>query len=336
VKREHEGNDSTVPDNMQLVACFELVSARVMRKSHQLVAALVAFLVVLELFVHGGQYFAPNKARKPTPPYVRSVVHKCDEQGMVPPQQLVPGVNFILYVISHDAKSFDVASRYCRCKPWAKVLEIPTTPFFESIIYKELLLKRQDEWQHMDFVGISTYRSLKFAPLDKLKTLLELSHHKPYDVAPLFTTGEYLQAQAVSGHTTQFTHTWDMLLRAQGYTELGIRAQDRAEVFLRNSMLIRPSWLKRLMQHMSEAMTLVTTNATLSAAFATDAHYQEAKYRKKTAQIVFKTPYYQWHPFIFERLPVFYLHNYNASIYGTLRETEWFDTRDSSTLFNGL
>lgn len=306
------------------------------KKAYRYVATVIVIVLLLQLYTFGCRYFASQKSKKVTAPYIRSVVHKCDELGATPPENLVHGVRFLLYVISHDDKSFEIASRYCRCKPWTRILQIPSTPFFESIIYDELLQQRRAEWEGMDFVGVSTYRSLKFAPLDKLKALLELAQHKPYDVAPLFTTGEYLQAQAVRGHTAEFTQVWDMLLKVQGFTEQEIRAQDSVEVFLRNSMIIRPRWLKRLTQHMSEAIQLVVTNASIQAAFATDAHYQEAKYRKKVAETVFHTPYYQWHPFIFERLPVFYLHHYNASIYGTLRETEWFDTRDSGSLFKGL
>lgn len=153
---------------------------------------------------------------------------------------------------------------------------------------------------------------------------------------PLYTAGEYMMQQAVTGHTTQFMQIWDHLLLTIGFTNQQIRASDRAEVFLRNSMIIRPTWLKRISKFMISAMDVVDHNATIRAEFATDAHYQEAIYRKAVAQRVFHTDYYQWHPFVFERLPVFYLHHYNASVYGTLRETEWFDFDNSGDVFKGL
>lgn len=310
---------------------------RAMRKPYQLVFGLVSFVLLIQLYLYGRSYFiSGNKKRPAEPAYEKHVTHMCADMAMSPPKELVPGVKFVLYIISHDDKSFEIATQYSKCKPWARVVRIPTSVFMESAIYGETLMSRKEEWQGVDFVGISTYRSLKFAPLDKLKLLLEVATLHPYDVAPLYSTGEYLMNQAIAGHTVEFAQRWNAVLQAQGYTESEIRAQDRAEVFLRNSMLIRPQWLSKLAQQMTTAMNIIQTNETLRAAFATDAHYREAKYRKKTAEKVFQTKYYQWHPFVFERLPVFYLHHYNASVYGTLREAEWFDFRDSHLLFKGL
>jgi hypothetical protein len=256
--------------------------------------------------------------------------------GGTPPAQLVPELKFKLYIISHDDASYATAKQWSTCKPWAEILRIPSTTFFESIIYKDILPSRVDEWKDLDYVGIATYRSLKFSPLEMIKLQLENAHHNGYDVVPLYTTGEYLVDQAVRGHTTEFLTIWDMLLHQQGFSEQEIRRNDRVEVFLRNSMLIRPAWLLRLDTLMSAAIDTVTNNATINRAFTADAHYRESKFRKRVAQKIFHTDYYQWHPFIFERLPVFFLHHYNASVYGTLREVEWFDFANSNALFKGL
>jgi hypothetical protein len=76
--------------------------------------------------------------------------------------------------------------------PFAKIIRIPTTVFFESIVYHRLLYSLRDEWKHLDLVGLATYKSIKFSPLEKLKAYIELAYYKPYDVVPLYTTGEQL------------------------------------------------------------------------------------------------------------------------------------------------
>jgi len=76
--------------------------------------------------------------------------------------------------------------------PFAKVLMIPTTVFFESIVYRDTLWSIRSEWKNLDFVGITTYKSLKFIAIEKLKAYLELGFYKPYDVMPLYGTGELL------------------------------------------------------------------------------------------------------------------------------------------------
>lgn len=295
----------------------------------------IAFVLLVQLCKFGEPRFSKKRPKIVTNT-TKSVTYRCGSMKLTPPVDLISGIKFKLYVISHDEKSHTVASEWTRCKPWATVVRIPTTKFFESIVYKEVLPALVSDWEGLDFVGIATYRSLKFSPLEKIKTSLELGHFKPYDVMPLYTTGENMMDQAVSGHTTRFVQVWDNLLRTMGFNEKDIRKGDRAEVFLRNSILIRPAWLKKLSKFMISAMDIVQTNATIHADFITDAHYQESIYRKAVAQRVFHTDYYQWHPFIFERLPVFFLQHNNASVFGTLRETEWFDFENSEQIFKGL
>ena len=307
-----------------------------MRTSYLLVVVTVFVIFLVQFCLYVRPTFLYGKKKSTTPKYVRSVTYKCADLGGDPPKELVPGIKFILYIISHDDASHETALKWSTCKPWAKVVRIPTTVYFESIVYKEILPGLESEWSEMDFVGISTYRSLKFSPMDKIKTLLTVGHHVPYDVVPLFSTGEYLIDQAVAGHTIEYIHIWDMLLQHMGYKEKDIRNNDKIEVFLRNSMLIRPNWLKKLSNFMINSINEVNNNKTLHTKFATDAHYYESKYRKKVSERVFHTKYYQWHPFIFERLPVFYLNYHNASIYNTLYDTEWFDFKDSTALFDGL
>jgi len=299
------------------------------------IVSCIIFVLLVELCRLGEPRLSKKRPKLATNT-TKSVSYRCGSMNIVPPVDFVQGIKFRLYVISHDEKSHKVATEWVRCKPWASVVKIPTTVFFESIVYKEVLPPLVKDWEELDFVGIATYRSLKFAPLEKMKASLELAHFKPYDVMPLYTTGEYMMEQAVSGHTTRFIQVWDNLLRTMGFSDADIRKGDKAEVFLRNSILIRPAWLKKLSKFMISAIDVVQTNSTIHEDFITDAHYQESIYRKAVAQRVFHTDYYQWHPFIFERLPVFFLNHHNASVFGTLRETEWFDFANSEQVFKGL
>ncbi len=299
------------------------------------IVSCIIFVLLVELCRLGEPRLSKKRPKLATNT-TKSVSYRCGSMNLAPPVDFVQGIKFRLYVISHDEKSYKVATEWVRCKPWATVVQIPTTVFFESIVYKEVLPPLLKDWEELDFVGVATYRSLKFAPLEKMKASLELANYKPYDVMPLYTTGEYMMEQAVSGHTTRFIQVWDNLLRTMGYSDVDIRKGDKAEVFLRNSILIRPAWLKKLSKFMISAMDVVQTNSAIRDDFVTDAHYQEAIYRKAVAQRVFHTDYYQWHPFIFERLPVFFLNHHNASVFGTLRETEWFDFANSEQVFKGL
>lgn len=307
-----------------------------MKKVHVVLYAFIGCILLAQLYIYGKSYVFKMRAKAVAPTYKKSVDFKCADLGMAAPSELVPNIKFLLYIISHDDASYQVALKWSRCKPWTRVVRISSTVYFESIIYKEYLPAHAAEWEALDFVGIATYRSLKFASLEKIKSYLELAYYKPYDVMPLYASGEYLVDQAVQGHTERFIHVWDALLQNMGFTVQEIRKHDHVEVFLRNSLIIRPRQLRGLITFMTTAMNAVVNNSTLRDLFATNANYRESVYRKSVAQRIFHTDYYQWHPFIFERLPAFYLSVQNASVYSTLRETEWFDIADSLSIFKGL
>jgi hypothetical protein len=103
-----------------------------------------------------------------------------------------PNIKFRLFIIAHNSFSQDIAEKWSKCMPFAKIIRIPTTVFFESIVYQRLLYSLRDEWKHLDLVGLATYKSLKFSPLEKLKAYAELAYYKPYDVVPLYSAGEQL------------------------------------------------------------------------------------------------------------------------------------------------
>ena len=253
-------------------------------------------------------------------------------------QDFVPGIKFRIYIITHDSFSSSVAQKWIACKPWAREIRISTTKFFESYAYTEELVDLISEMRAVEFVGLATYRSLKFVSLEKMKCYLELAQFKPYDVVPMYTTGERLVPQAVSGHGKRFKRVWYRFVRSMGYTIAEIRATDDVEVFLRNTFIARTREMINLTYFMEKAIFHAQHNSSVRALLASDAHYKEARYRKNTAQRVFGAKHYQWHPFIFERLPVFFFANQpHVRVYGSLYQEHWFGNNYSTTsLFEKL
>jgi len=195
------------------------------------------------------------------------------------------------------------------------VVRITTTPFFESVVYRDIvtLLAREGP---VDYVALATYRSVQMLPLEKLHALLHLAHYGGFDVVPLMNYGFPLMEQAVRAHRDGFKAAWDGLLTALGHSDAAIRRHDHAEVFLRNSFVCRVAWFHRLAAFMVRAMDTATNDAAVARRLQQDAHYEAAT--KGVAQRVFNTPYYQYHPFVFERLPVFFFHHEGAKVYTML------------------
>jgi hypothetical protein len=63
---------------------------------------------------------------------------------------------------------------------------------------------------------------------------------------------------------------------------------------------------------MNRAIDIAVSNEEIKNLLEKDANYKEGS--SDVSMRIFGTPYYQLHPFIFERLPSFYLHSINANI----------------------
>jgi hypothetical protein len=119
-----------------------------------------------------------------------------------------------------------------------------------------------------------------------------------------------------------------------GFTVTDIFSLEKVDVFLRNSFIATPRALDGLITFMNRSINIATENRELKSRLSTNAHYREAK--KAIAKAVFDSDFYFWHPFIFERLPVFYFHYYNFSVFQTLREYTLFSNAEVDGLFQGL
>lgn len=250
--------------------------------------------------------------------------------------------------------------------PWVNVVRVSPTVYFESQVYREVFPALHHEYQKFDVIGVATYKSVKFVSIEKLTAYVELAHRAQYDVVPLYTSGEYLLQQAVRGHDAQFKRVWDATLHTLGYDEQSIRALDKVEVFLRNSYLITPAWFDKLVQFMNQSIAIAdaasaekpsatttntaasstnsvvdkdgssSTSSTLGQLLRGDAHYREGK--PEVSRTVFGDDHYQWHPFVFERLPVFFLHHSGARVFTALRQAQLFENGDEPVdlLYKGL
>ena len=134
---------------------------------------------------------------------------------------------------------------------------------------------------------------------------------------PLLNGHRGLLEQAIAGHNEQFPIVWDAVLSCLGHSPTEIRKYDNVETFWRNSFITTPKKLHELITFMNKAIQVTTTNETLSAILQQDAKYIEPRSKLITLRI-FGTDYYQWHPFVFERLPVFYFYSRNITVYSTI------------------
>ncbi len=127
---------------------------------------------------------------------------------------------------------------------------------------------------------------------------------------PFLRSGSGTLSFAAYWHGKTFRPAWYGILTAMGYRTETIQGLDESKPFYRNIYIIKSRILASLVQDMSRAMDIAETDSKVADLLNVDSKYKEGNV--EVALKVFGTTYYKLHPFIFERLPSFFLH-VNAS-----------------------
>ena len=214
------------------------------------------------------------------------------------------------FIISHDDGSSRVADAYGKCRDWIYNVKFGASKFFESEIYNYLLERPKILLQY-DYIMISTYKTIEMVA-SELKAYLKHARLESYDCIPFLRSHAGFTDQFRYRHGAAMIKAWDLLLQKLGYSLAVIREFDNLKPFYRSTFLIKPDVLLKLSAMMQNAMLLTNKDKVLRNAFSRDARYVNGS--EEQAMKSFGTRYYQYHPFIFERLPVFFLYLLNAKV----------------------
>lgn len=240
------------------------------------------------------------------------------------------GTRVRMYMFYHNSRTELIAKRYAFCKDWIVPHRLRRSPYFESQVYKFLFRGKINEMiKNYDYIFTCTYRQaiaeeLQTSAVHALTTArmaeyIRYAAANDYDVVPLET-----KPVQVILHTLRQSHgpysiiAWNILLIQMGFDMPQLSSATNINGFWRSSYIIKPVMLKRLTRLMLKAQDLVDHDEACIKAFKRDAVYSKGD--PIVAKQVFGTPYYQMHPFIFERLPAFFLTALNASVPGLVTE----------------
>jgi hypothetical protein len=253
----------------------------------------------------------------------------------------IPRTRSIMFIISHTKESDAIANRYkvCYGVDWIEVIHLPKSVYFESIIYSSFFPFSENIWEKYDYVITATYKTLtrsllpRYMPLQTftdIKQMLFIARDltdpsaasspfsssfssstsalagSGYDIYPFFRDFEDMIPTSVKYHSPVFLQVWNLLLRSLGYSQKTIEKFYYIKGFYRNAFMIKPSVLKKLILFMQQAMFLAENNHEIKKLLSANAYYVLGK--KEIALEIFNTSYYQLYPFVFERLPVFFLY----------------------------
>jgi hypothetical protein len=123
-------------------------------------------------------------------------------------------------------------------------------------------------------------------------------------IALLAPHGETLRRQAQMTHGLNFIEVWHELLRRLGFAEDVIHRSDFVDVFFCNYWVAKPAVMTKFIAFLRHAIDIMEDDSVLFGLLQADAKYTQGD--TAVAYRAFGTPFYQYHPFICERLSVFY------------------------------
>lgn len=227
-----------------------------------------------------------------------------------------------MYVFAHNQATAEVAWNKTHCwGTWVQIIVLEETKYFESSSYATVFPYLRANWRRYDYIITTTYKTLThdfkagrsaLQSVNQLKHALTVMETRGFDVFPFLRAKDDSRYWGEKFHGRQYTVCWDALLTMQGFSIQDIQAYARVGVFYRNAYIAKVWAFEKLVVRMKEAMALAESDPMLRAHFMVDSKY--AFPDVALAQRVFHRNNYEMHPFIFERLPAFYLFNMSASI----------------------
>lgn len=227
--------------------------------------------------------------------------------------------NIIIYVLCHNLESEEIAITNFGNQKYARIIRIPQTHLFESVMYKTVLNEVYSEWKDSDFVGTISYSYAKKFDFSFLKRVLTFKNIEDYDfisLIPTITDPVFNEAitkkiflesiKAIGNHSPKFNQSYNLC----NYWIA------RPNIMLDYIKFFNNKWLPAVESHNM-------TNNKID--------YRSGSLSKEVLVKLTGNEYYTHHPFVHERLPSVFM-NWNnikqlpmilEAKYGNITQNKW-------------
>jgi hypothetical protein len=115
---------------------------------------------------------------------------------------------FLIYVAYHNDTAKNAIFKKIPSNDHIKPYYIDSTIFFEYISYRNFYPFHTAEWENLDYIGLTTYKTLNDATFCaiEIKRLLNIAKSHNYDIIPLIRSSKKLLIASIKSHTTNFKH----------------------------------------------------------------------------------------------------------------------------------
>ena len=232
----------------------------------------------------------------------------------------------IVYVICHDTESYTAARRIARDRDYMRVIQMPTTKYFDNFLFLKLLGPLCHEWEDKRYVGAVHYNCDKFVDPRTNRPILQAldeivvndKYDKEADVYAFYPLSN-IHHRYDEHRKFGFKVAWGLL----HFLANGMSSSEQVFVnkpyFYRNYWMCRPEIMKRYIAFVRNCDAVIENNPPLyKIMHVVDTEY--ALYKSESLldhmQRCTGLRGVSILAFVFERLPAFFCHTNNIKVYG--------------------
>ena len=211
-------------------------------------------------------------------------------------------MNIRIYILSYNDETFNFALQKYQSLPWAKVIKIDSSVLFESIVFDSWLIDNFHDWNNYDYIGFLSWKFEQKIPFASLEYAFNiLNYDNSIEVFPLFYGNPIYFFDAKNLYPIL-----DILFDNLGF-EKNFISNNRFKPFYCNYWIAKKNILIEYIYFFKRCVNIINSNKDIQNLIWDNIHY--ANIANIDLMKIFNKPYYCYHPFIYERIPIFFFHN---------------------------
>jgi len=216
-----------------------------------------------------------------------------------------------VYVLFHDDKSKQIASSFDKYD-WSVPYQLGKSIYMESA-FLPYLASVQEDWEKKDYVGMITYNIMRKQVIDQDIDMREIVNASDgADFIAFYGLSVPNMVDYAEDKHPGFKNIWVKLLTKMGFSKEDIDAP--ISFFQCNCWMAKPEWMVMYLDFARRAMTILDEDQEIKALCYRDASYTSNLSEDQLMKI-YGAPWYTFHPFIMERLPCFFVKQFDAKLY---------------------
>lgn len=214
-------------------------------------------------------------------------------------------MKLIIFILSYNEETYNYANEKYKNFWWAKIIKIDTTIYFESIMFDKWLLDNYQEWICYNYIGFLSWKfesKIQFPNIDLISTIL--NNDNSYELIPLFIANPDGIFKNITVHKYMYDILQRLFIKLEFQDDYVIKTERIG--FYCNYWIARKDVLIKYISFFKRCCQIINEDNIIQTYLWTNSFYKDGLLNENQLINIFNKPYYCYHPFLYERLPIFF------------------------------